>query len=112
MSVSTGSQVANILYPGDRCCQIFKKRDFAGDWLLACLNEGELEGEVNVRDHGFNNNMSSWWCGKDIAYDFCDGRPGTNCQAAHGTSGAGSIKNSNAHQFNNELTTMYLYSYS
>ena len=56
--------------------------------------------------------MSSWWCGKDIAYDFCDGSEDDSCQYAHGSSGAGSVMNSDADQFNNELTTIKLYEYS
>lgn len=110
--MTTGSESANIDYPGDRCCQVYEDSGFGGGWLLSCLSDGFTEGYVDVVDYGFNDKMSSWWCGKDIAYDFCNDNPGDDCRNGHGSSGAGSQRAPSVGGSNDKLTTLYLYEYS
>ena len=40
---------------------------------------------------GFHDNVESWWCGKNLKYEFCDNVDG-DCSWNRGISGAGNIK--------------------
>lgn len=40
---------------------------------------------------GFNDRMNSWWCGKNVSYDFCDNSSG-GCKRGDGYSGAGNAR--------------------
>ena len=39
--------------------------------------------------------MNSYWCGANVAYNFCDGKVDSYCGKDKGTSGAGTNKNKN-----------------
>lgn len=58
----------------------------------------------------FDNRMTSWICGKDIAYVFCDGDANSDCWNHHGISGAGSAYNTNIRD-NDSLTTVKMIDY-
>ena len=98
-------------YPGDRCCALYADSYYSGSSLTACLESYASEGYVDVKDNGFNDEMTSWWCGKDIAYNFCNDNPGDDCNNGHGSLGAGSQQDSNVGDLNDKLTTLYLYEY-
>jgi len=45
----------------------------------------------NSKDN-WENRVSSYWCGKSVAFDFCDHYYG-DCSKETGVSGAGNVKN-------------------
>ena len=63
---------SNFEYPGNNCCILFNKAEFKGDSMTFCLDNAWLDSDIfNMKDYDFNDAMTSWHCGKDIAYDFC-----------------------------------------
>merc|ERR1711953_742906 len=48
-------------------------------------------GEVNSSKR-WENRLSSYWCGKNVSYDFCDDYWG-DCAGDKGVSGAGNVMN-------------------
>ena len=92
----------NLPYPGDLCCTIWQHGDYAGESLNLCFNEARYghEGEQQfiLRDYEINsskrweNKLSSYWCGKNVSYDFCDDYWG-DCAGDKGVSGAGNVMN-------------------
>ena len=64
---------------------------------------------VDMNDHGINDKISSWYCGKNLAYDFCNDN-NNSCGGGQGLSGAGTAY-SRQIGFNNRLTILNLYPY-
>ena len=46
-----------------------------------------------MSDIGFNNIISSYWCGAEVMYSFCDDGVNSDCTGDNGTSGAGHNRN-------------------
>ena len=42
-----------------------------------------------MRDYGFNDQATGFYCGKNVAYDFCDDPAAKSCAYGNGVSGAG-----------------------
>jgi len=57
-----------------------------------------------------NDKVSSYWCGKNIAYDLCRNGPGSNCDGGNGSRGAGNIRSSWIAK-DNSMTSIYLSKY-
>ena len=72
ISTTDSSPVGAVVYPGDNCCTFYDTHNWEGDSFPACLPDGQSSttGEV---PSSFASKVSSWWCGKDIKYDFCYG---------------------------------------
>ena len=63
-----------------------------------------------MHDYDFNDTVSSWYCGKDIAYDFCNDDPNDDCSHMNGQSGAGTARNPDTGH-GDSLTTLKLRPY-
>lgn len=63
-----------------------------------------------MKDYDFNDDMSSWHCGKNVEYDFCKNNPDDDCTGDNHTAGAGSAS---CHSVGREdsLTTLFMYPY-
>ena len=86
------SQVqANASYPGDTCCRLYAGQDFKNKNSNFCLADDEDEHQWNLKDYGFNNLMSSWSCGKNVSYDFCNTTDWYCSSNTDSNSGAGNI---------------------
>ena len=55
-----------------------------------------------------NDANSSWWCGKSVAYKFCNGKAGESCGSF--TSGAGSGRSAKMGR-QDQVSSVYLYPY-
>jgi len=54
----------------------------------------ETSTMYNMLDYGFNNLMSSYTCGKNVIFDFCNGAPGDDCTGVYGgMHGGGPVRN-------------------
>lgn len=64
-----------------------------------------------MKDYDFNDDMSSWHCGKGVEYDFCKNNPGDDCTGKKVNAGAGTAS---CHDIghDNDLTTLYMYPYN
>jgi len=58
----------------------------------------------------WNDAMSSWICGKNVEYWFCDNLPNDDCRNGHGESGAGAAYNPIVGH-NDGMTSLKMYSY-
>ena len=61
-----------------------------------------------MRDYDFNDKVTSWYCGKNVAYDFCD--DSTNCEFFLGNRGAGNVKSPYIKR-NDAISVVYLSEY-
>ena len=109
-SIYSGAQPAeaNTTYPGHTCCMMYASHDFNtdGGWLSVCGNGSTFDYDIATSQYSwFNDEMSSWYCGKNIAFDFCKNNPGDDCSGDNGNTGAG---NSRSVQIgnNDSLTTL------
>ena len=107
--------VADTLeYPGDNCCHLFANHLWEdGVQVKICRdthNTTDAKQLFDMHDYGINDAVSSWYCGKNVAYDFCRNGPNTNCDAGEGNRGAGNIKSSYIEK-NDSMTAVYLSEY-
>ena len=63
-----------------------------------------------MRDYYIDNKLSAWYCGKNVAYDFCYNGMNANCDNHNGSRGAGAAK-SPLIKRENSVTVVYLYDY-
>ena len=71
-SVLVSATLAVGSYPGDLCCRLYEHPNYAGTSEDACFdyNTYGADGQQTVWLSSVNT-ASSWWCGKNVAYDFC-----------------------------------------
>ena len=50
---------------------MFSCKNFAGESTKICLETDKFTTNFNLKSSGFDKPVSSWICGKDIAYKFC-----------------------------------------
>lgn len=104
--------------PADNECILWEDKNFNGSTQSLQLDTSKCTGgpyileaghEVNIwrLDH-FNDKMSSWACGKDVAFDFCNDSFGDSCRSHHGNTGVGPSK-SNAVGYEDKATTVRFY---
>ena len=79
-------------YPGDDCCTLYAEDDFGGAFETFYFDEawGTIDGNQNflMSQYDFEDEMRSWWCGKNLSYDFCK-NIGGNCDFENGLSAEG-----------------------
>lgn len=75
MLTEAGSFEPVIQYPGDDCCTLYEHPNFEGARKRFC-HDGK-EKTFNMSSYGFNDKLSSWYCGKNTWYNFCN--HGANC---------------------------------
>jgi len=76
-------------YPGDLCCRLYEHANYSGVTEDVCYDYETygVDGQQSVGLSYMANKTTSWWCGKNVAYDFCDNGD-TDCYA----SGAGNAR--------------------
>ena len=103
IALVNSAAAGDMSYPGDLCCTLYRDNDFEGSQLKLCLDtdtygfNGQQQWilrdfNVNSSDDTWENRLSSYWCGKNVEYDFCHNYYGT-CDGKKGMSGAGNVKN-------------------
>ena len=71
------AKASAALYAGDLCCSFYKGPNYSGDSMALCYDidsHGE-DGQMTFKMSDYANwddNIESWWCGKNLKYDFCD----------------------------------------
>ena len=92
-----GKDVNSLDYPGDYCCTLWEAAGYEWSSVNLCLPTDSDTGIPTkddetflLKNYGFDNIMSSWWCGKYVSYDFCVNETG-DCTGQNGDSGAGNI---------------------
>lgn len=80
---------SNFSYPGDRCCRLYKGYNYNGASYNFCLHDGTTYTNYGLSSYGFNNNVSSYYCGKNVEYDFCNTTDGGCASHTDSNSGAG-----------------------
>jgi len=79
----------NVYYPGDECCFLYEHPNYGGSKLHTCVDRNSIPWTYfYMPDYNFHDKMSSWWCGKNVAWFMCTGTHG-DCDGTHGSSGAG-----------------------
>jgi len=112
-------------YPGDDCCLLFDKQNWEGDQSLKICRDNNIATQLfNLSDYDFDKKVSSWACGKNVAYDFCSNVRFSEviggilvawneqrCDREYGNKGAGNAKSINIEQSDSGVSTVYLSKY-
>ena len=104
LDADIGGFKPSVDYPGDNCCYLYDQIQFQHDGLREQhddLNERRAQichnghrTEIDVAAMGWNDRVSSYYCGKNVWFDFCNGGIGSNCKGYQRfNSGAGHMKN-------------------
>jgi len=64
----------------------------------------------DLHDYDFDNKASSGYCGKNVAYDFCENGPDKKRDCIWGNRGAGNARSA-CIEFNDGVTSIYLSEY-
>ena len=76
-------------YPGDLCCRLYAAANYGDPHINLCYKPGGSHIEnTDLSPLGFSNQISSYWCGKNVSYDFCRNPTGP-CYGSSAISGAG-----------------------
>ena len=78
------SALPTLSYPGDKCCRIFDDYNYGGSYKTFCLGSATSIEFDHLSDYGWNDRMSSWWCGKSVHYQFCNDVVPNDCSGTHG----------------------------
>ena len=60
-----------MTYPGDFCCTLFSEQYLRGEQLTLCHDGDGTTAEISLAGEDLDKRMSSYYCGKNVAYDFC-----------------------------------------
>ena len=102
-------------YPGDNCCFLYDHHQFdyhgnrepnsqLSDRRKQICHTGSRT-EINIHDLGWGDRTSSYICGKNVWYDFCNDGAGSNCSGAdRSNSGAGYVRNYAIRHLDNRLS--------
>ena len=80
---------ASLDYPGDLCCRFYRDANYGSSYQDFCLPDSDTNGVWDMRDYDFGDQAGSFYCGKNVAYDFCDDPADKTCKYGNGGSGAG-----------------------
>ena len=75
-------------WPSNLCCRIYELPDFQGSNMTCCTSVREQRTVRDIELFGWNNEMSSWKCGKKVSAHFCFDKA-QNCEWSDSESGAG-----------------------
>ena len=78
--------------------------------MTYCLQD-DAATNFDLTGTDFDNTMTSWWCGKNVAYRFCNGSLTDDCSGDEGQSGAGSGRNYSITN-NDDVSSIYLWPYN
>ena len=98
----------NLAYPGDNCCVFFELKNYGVAHETVC----NYSSYWPLQHHfdAFNDKTSSFWCGKKLAYEFCENMFADSCTQGKGISGAGTVRSALVGH-NNTVTTVNLHHY-
>ena len=104
--------------PADNECILWADRDFNGSSISRTLASNYCNGGPYTYESGHevnayhldqaNDKLSSYACGKDVAFDFCKDTMDRSCRNSHGTTGVGPSKQ-NKTGWEDTVTTVRLY---
>ena len=77
-------------YPDDDVCMVYAEQNFGGRPYYIGLYGADFV-DIDLRNKGYYFPPQSWYCGKDVRYQFCDNLYA--CEGAIGSSGIGAIMN-------------------
>ena len=110
--------VPNLTYPGDNCCDFFFDPDWTGTKMSFCIDPNSDSFDDpnyfehwDMRDYGFDENMSSYACGKSVQYDICDNPTIEECTNMYGNMGAGTSYDSWVLGDDNTMTSLLMRPY-
>ena len=63
-----------------------------GQSVKICRDTDKKTQVFELRDYGMNDKVSSWYCGKNVAYDFCYASAQEYCDQSYGNRGAGNAR--------------------
>ena len=98
MLAAAGSFQPFVEYPGDNCCTLFQHNRLDGVKKRFCHDGSKTE--FSMIEHGFNDQLSSYYCGKNTFYNFCK-HGAVGCEFGNVFSGAGHILNGYVDRHNN-----------
>ena len=106
-SPNVGGFVPHVQYPGDNCCHLFEDMHYGqsengGNKKLTLCHDND-RAEFRLKDYQFNDTVESWYCGKNVWYNFCAHDDPNNCSWPDNNigSGAGHQRNANLHPKDN-----------
>ena len=94
-----GSFEPVVQYPGDNCCYLFSDYVYEGTRIKFCHDDKEETFALDL--YGFDNKLSSWYCGKRVWYNFCNTKWGEQCWG-----GAGHFKNRLVDRYNDQVSVL------
>ena len=85
----------NTAYPGDFCCTIYNHDAFTGTGKNFCMSDPTVDEweSFYMADYDWVNVSNSWWCGKQVQYNFCFNETDEVCYDNQGNMGAGNGRN-------------------
>ena len=85
-----GHPILTYSYPGDHCCTVYEAANYGMRALRLCY---PLQ-DPYMSHYGFDNIISSWYCGKNVMIRLCENLENPGCGADYsGSDGAGNIAN-------------------
>ena len=108
--VGGGSFEPQAYYPGDNCCFLYDDQDFHDAKLKLC-HDGEKTYH-DLDDYGFDDRMDSYYCGKNVWFNFCGGTGSDECEHNNFSSGAGHYMNPHIEGFSSETSLAILGPYN
>ena len=88
-TLAASTTPSNFAFPSQYCCDIYNDPNFTGLKHTVCASATTEKYEYVPSE--FVNRNSSWACGKNVQYWFCDGA--FPCEGNRGESGAGKSSN-------------------
>ena len=72
LTMITSTSIGGYVYPGDECCRLWDLDDYADESpsVLLCL-DGQSEMSFTLSTEGLYDDVNSYACGKNVAFDFC-----------------------------------------
>lgn len=75
---------AQLEYPGDYCCNLYPATRYGMDPKSVCYDPKKGGKQLtDLTNTSYHDVISSWWCGKNVSYDFCYASTGS-CDAGNG----------------------------
>ena len=90
-------------------CILFEHTNYNGKRLSLRLGDNE-ELMFDLHEYDFDDKMSSFMCGANVRYHFCNNDPDDDCTGWNGISGAGAVDCSRSGR-PDMATTVFMYAY-
>ena len=107
-------EISDTEWPEPLCCRIYELHDFKGKYMDFCLHNRQTQKQVVdpftelYGYHNWNDNASSWKCGRQVAAKFCYDAVTEDCNDGAAESGSPGAQNP-VMKPNNALTTVILF---